>query len=149
MKTCLVEAPFSDAFIAQFVNISERVFGQSADQAWLDGLHWRLEKMPDVTVFTAEIDGVLIGYKAGYATHPNRYYSWLGGVDPDHRGQGIGRLLMDQQHAWLQSSRFKSVETHVAQDNAAMVQLNLNSGLAITGMFSKDGEANFIMKKNV
>lgn len=144
MKTHLIEAPFSDAFIAQFVDISQRVFEQSADQAWLDALHWRLEKMPDVTVFVAEVDGTLVGYKAGYATHPNRYYSWLGGVDPEFRGQGIGKLLMDQQHA---SSRFKSVETHVAQDNAAMVQLNLKSGLTITGMFSKEGEPNFIMKK--
>jgi GNAT superfamily N-acetyltransferase len=128
MKTHLIEAPFSDAFIAQFVDISERVFGQSADQAWLDALHWRLEKMPDVTVFVAEVDGTLVGY-------------------PEFRGQGIGKLLMDQQHAWLQPSPFKSVETHVAQDNAAMVQLNLKSGLTITGMFSKEGEPNFIMKK--
>ena len=149
MTTHLIEAPFSDAFIAQFVDISERVFDQSADQAWLDALHWRLEKMPDVTVFTADNEGALVGYKAGYATHPNRYYSWLGGVAPDCRGQGVGKLLMDEQHAWLQSTRFKTVETHVAQDNAAMVQLNLKSGLTITGMFSKDGELNFIMKKKV
>ncbi len=147
MKTRLVEAPFSETFIAQFVALSERIFQQSADRAWLDRLQWRLEKMPDVTIFVAEVDSEWIAYKAGYATHFNRYYSWLGGVSPSLRGKKIGKALMDQQHNWLQSSRFKSVETHVAQDNKAMVRLSLKSGLSIVGMFSKDGEPNFIMKK--
>ena len=143
----LIEAPFSKTFSSEFTHVTKVIFGDDAAQDWLDSLKWRLEKMPDVTVFMAKIDSRPVGFKAGYATAHDRYYSWLGGVDPDFRRRGIATKLMAQQHGWLRKSRFKLLETHVEQDNTAMVQLNLNNGLAITGFFLKDGRPNFVMQK--
>ncbi len=144
----LSEAPFSDTFISEFVDLVQRVFGDEADKEWLDSLKWRLEEMPDVTVFLAEKESLLIGFKVGYAATDRRYYSWLGGIDPNFRKQGVAKKLMTQQHEWLCNSRFQIIETHVAQKNKAMIQLNLDSGLAITGMFMKKNEPNFIMQKS-
>lgn len=126
-----------------------RIFGETADKDWLASRRWRLENMPDVTVFVEERDSRLIGYKAGYAMTDTRYYSWLGGVDPAFRRQGIARRLMHRQHEWLGRSRFRLIETHVAQDNKAMVRLNLDSGLDITGFFLKDGKPYYVMQKEV
>ncbi|MFE1243145.1 GNAT family N-acetyltransferase [Fictibacillus sp. NPDC058756] len=40
-------------------------------------------------------DGNVIGYKMGYESDKRKFYSWLGGVDSQHRGQGIAAKLMN------------------------------------------------------
>ena len=146
MLTRLSEAPFSETFASKFRELTKRIFGAAADESWLDSLKWRLERMPDVSVFVAETDSKWTGFKAGYAIAQDRYYSWLGGVDPDFRKQGVAKELMNQQHIWLRGSRFQLLETHVEQDNDAMIQLNLQSGFNITGLFLKDGKPYFVMQ---
>ena len=149
MTINLFEAPFSNTFIAEFMRVTKIIFRSDADKDWIDSLKWRLEQMPDVTIFAIEIDSYIIGFKAGYATAYDRYYSWLGGIDPNFRKQGMATKLMNQQHEWLYKSRFQLLETHVEQNNKVMVQLNLKSGFAITGFFLKDSKANFVMQKNI
>ena len=103
--------------------------------------------MPDVTVFTMYDANRLFGYKAGYASAHDRYYSWLGAVDPDFQRQGIARRLMQAQHHWLDASRFTLLETQVARTNKAMLELNLSSGFQISGEFSKKVEPYLILEK--
>ena len=105
--------------------------------------------MPDVTVFIAGDESRLIGFKAGYATAHNRYYSWLGGIDPDFRRQGIAKQLMNQQHDWLHESRFRLLETHVEQTNKVMIQLNLDAGFTVAGHFLKAGKPTSVMERNI
>ncbi|HIG40634.1 MAG: GNAT family N-acetyltransferase [bacterium] len=137
--------PFSESFLGELLRIFQLVFPAGRR----DYLMWRLENMPNVTVFTSAYGKHLTGFKAGYAFTESRYYSWLGGVDTVYRNQGIAKKLMSQQHRWLLGSVYSLVETHVEQSNKAMVQLNHNSGLVITGHFVKDGKPNYIMQKNV
>ena len=105
--------------------------------------------MPDVTVFTMFNADNLIGYKAGYATGYDRYYSWLGAVHPDFQRQGIARRLMQAQHNWLSASRFTLLETQVSESNKAMLELNLSGGFQISGEFSKKGEPYLILEMTV
>lgn len=136
-------APVSAADLATLTALARRVFGEDDPEA----MAWRFANMPDVSVFLVSVDGEPVGFKAGYAATMNRYYSWLGGIDPSYRGQGIAGALMERQHAWLASTRFTMVETHVRQANDAMVALNMKHGLRVTGMFVKRGEPNFIMQR--
>jgi ribosomal protein S18 acetylase RimI-like enzyme len=145
----LFEPPFSDEFVKEFIALTQKIFDRNADEAWLGSLKWRLENMPDLCVLVAQIDGQMVGYKAGYATAYDRYYSWLGGVHPDYRRQGIARDLMNSQHNWLKSSRFNLIETHMAQNNKNMIELNQKCGLIITGMFMNDEKPYFIMRKKI
>lgn len=85
------EASFSEAFLSDFRQLTATIFEDSADQDWLDSLQWRLQNMPNATVFIAEDAGKLIGYQVGYATACNRYYNWLSGVIPEYRRQGSNR----------------------------------------------------------
>ena len=149
MDIQLHQAPFDPAFTTQFISLSKTAFGTDATQTWINGLNWRLENMPDVTVFAMFHDDSLIGYKAGYASAFDRYYSWLGAVHPDHTRQGIARRLMQAQHDWLTASRFTLLETQVAKSNDAMLDLNLSSGFQISGEFSKRGEPYLILEKAV
>ena len=147
MNLQLIQTPLNETFVAQFVSLTQRAFKNEASQNWINGLNWRLENMPDVTIFTMFQEDHLVGYKAGYASAYDRYYSWLGAVDPKFQRQGIARRLMQAQHHWLDASRFTLLETQVAQANKAMLELNLFGGFQISGEFSKKGEPYFVMEK--
>jgi ribosomal protein S18 acetylase RimI-like enzyme len=108
-----------------------------------------MANMPDLSLFQALTSGNLVGFKAVYAVTENRYYSWLGGVHPDFLRRGIATLLMQEQHEWLRQSAYDVEETHVRQDNSAMIALNLKYGFDITGMFMKAAEPNYIMQLKV
>ncbi len=45
-------------------------------------------------------NGSLVGFKLGYCRRPQLHYSWLGGVHPEARRQGLARKLMIHQHEW-------------------------------------------------
>lgn len=139
--------PFSKDFLSDFTHLAKAVFGDEADQEWLAALNWRLENMPDATVFTAHQDDRIIGFKAGYASAYDRYYSWLGGTLPDFRKQGIGSKLMDAQHRWIEQSRFGVLDTHVEQNNKPMISLNEKFGFSVIGSFVKSGKDNLILQK--
>ena len=82
--------------------------------------------MPAVSVFLLRDEaGMPIAFKAGFACAQRKYYSWLGGVHPAHRGRGLAGLLMLQQHRWLAGQGYILVETSTQRDNSAMSQLNL------------------------
>ncbi len=145
----LLQPPFSATRLEGFRQITASVFAEDASPDWLSSLAWRLENMPDVTIFHAEEDGKPVGFKAGYASAHTRYYSWLGGIVPGFRRRGLARALMEAQHAWLLASRFNQVECHVDQDNTAMIELNVKSGMTVAGSFLKDGHPTIILQKDV
>ena len=149
MDLRLLQTPFSETFAAEFISLTELAFQNEASQNWTNGLNWRLQNMPDVTVFAMFNADNLIGYKAGYATGYDRYYSWLGAVHPDFQRQGIARRLMQAQHNWLSASRFTLLETQVSESNKAMLELNLSGGFQISGEFSKKGEPYLILEMTV
>ena len=130
-----VEAPLEEALVSEILDIAERVFGTIN----ADDIRWRLARMPTLTAFCARTEGRLCGFKIGYAVTSRRYYSWLGGVDPDHRRKGIAAELMARQHDWAFGSGFEVIETEVLQDNHAMQQLNEACGFRASGMrFDKE-----------
>ena len=131
-----------DVLFDSLLDLSKLVFGKTRREY----LRWRIDNQPDLTLFVARRDGELIGFKAGYAVTENRYYSWLGGVSTAFRRQGIASELMAAQHHWVRHSDYSVLETHVTQNNAAMVALNLRFGFSITGMFMKGADANYIMQ---
>ena len=81
--------------------------------------------MPDVSALLAIAAGSIVGYKVGYAKSQRKYYSWLGGVDPEFRRRGIASELMQRQHEWIAARGYTVVETAADQNNTAMAQVNL------------------------
>jgi ribosomal protein S18 acetylase RimI-like enzyme len=145
----LYSKPFTEAFFLDFRQLTVAIFGDRADSGWLDSLPWRLENMPDATVFIAEENSRFIGYQAGYAMSHNRYYNWLSGVAPEYRRRGIAKRLMSHQHDWLEKSRYQSLETHIEQHNTPMIQLALDCRFSVSGFFEKDDYPYIIMHKRV
>ena len=126
--------PFGDALVDELRGLATRILG-SVERFELT---WRLANMPDVTIHVARATDGIVGFKIGYGISPTRYYSWLGGVDPEHRRPGIARRMMEAQHAWVQESRYQSIETNLIQDNSAMLALNLQGGFRGNGFHTRD-----------
>ena len=61
-----------------------RIF-EDADLAFF---HERMSEKQDLLTVLAYEDAQLVGFKIGYSYKPGVYYSWLGGVDPDHPQPG-------------------------------------------------------------
>ncbi len=135
--------PLSAGDMERLIDLAGQVF----DEVKPDAIQWRLSRMPEVTLFVAVDDDRWVGFKAGYAATPGRYYSWLGGVDPAYRNRGIAGALMQAQHDWVAASQFEIVETHVRQANDAMVAINMKHGMRVTGFFMKSDGPNFMMQR--
>lgn len=142
----LIEPPISDEFIYDLVDLNERIFGGGQ---FPEGIKWRLKNMPNISVFVAVQNGIYIGCKAGYAITIDKYNSCLGGVDPACRKNGIGKELMEAQHTWVKESGFRFIETHVAQSNQNMINLNLKCGMSVAGMFLKNDKPFLLMTKTL
>lgn len=77
--------------------------------------------------------GRLVGFKLGYRRGAGLFYSWLGGIHPDVRRQGLARRLMTAQHDWARGRGYRSVETRTRASNNPMIILNLESGFYVAG----------------
>ena len=120
--------PFTDSQFEELAQLSAVVFpGPAIDH------RWRLSRMPDPSLFAAHDGKRLIGFKAGYAITKHRYYSWLGGVQPAWRQQGIAAQLGHAQHRWLADRGYTTVETASRAENHAMARLNLTLGFSVEG----------------
>ncbi len=142
----LIEPHFSDEFVQNFIELNELIF--VGDQ-FAEGIKWRMNNMPRTSIFIAKDDDKMIAFKAGYAITINKYNSWLGGVDPKYRKRGIAKELMIEQHHWLKVQGFSEVETHLSQNNTAMINLNQKCGMQITGLYMNDEKPYFIMRKKI
>lgn len=135
-------APFSPEFRERLSELIRLVFGRSDPVE----LAWRLSRLPDASVAVAHAHDDLVGFKVGYATMMTRYYSWLGGIHPDFRRQGIASRLMEAQHRWVREAGFSVVETAATPDNEAMLALNLRFGFTIIGRYARSGERVLLAK---
>jgi predicted GNAT superfamily acetyltransferase len=110
-----------------------------------DYLTARLPHMDAPSLMTARFpQGALAGIKLGYRRGTSLFYSWLGGVHPDARRQGVAAELMRLQHDWAKRQGFATVETRTRSANGAMLILNLRSGFLIRG-FEVDASGNEVV----
>ena len=140
----MLQAPFSRELVAELNALAALVF----DEPGFD-VSWRLSAMPVASVALARSGAALVGFKAGYAMTETKYYSWLGGVHPDARGQGIARRLMRLQHAWVRERGCALVETAASEENAAMTRLNLQEGFTVCGSRREPGRVQVLFLKTL
>lgn len=121
--------PYSAEFVEELVALNNLIF-RDIDPNYV---RWRLDNMPHTSTFYAESASGLTAYKIGYAMTQTKYYSWLGGVHPDHRREGLASELMKRQHNWAAEQGYQLIETSANKENVAMARLNLSHGFTICG----------------
>ncbi|MEO3682437.1 GNAT family N-acetyltransferase [Shewanella vesiculosa] len=74
-----------------------------------------------------------IAYKIGYEISNTEFYSWLGGVDPNYRKQGVATKLREQQELWALNHGYSAISVKSMNQYQAMLQLLISSGYQISG----------------
>lgn len=92
----------------------------------------RLSGVPHLLLL-AEVDGAMAGFKVGYARE-GAFYSWMGGVVPEFRRQGIAKLLADEQENWAKSKGFKYIRFKTRNYLKPMLIFALKNGFYITAV---------------
>jgi GNAT superfamily N-acetyltransferase len=116
----------------QIAELDEKIFGTSQ---LAEGAVVTKHKL---IAFVAFADEKIIGYKIGHERKPKHFYSWLGGVDPDFRGQGIAKELMQRQHAWCKDHGYIAIRTQTKNKWRSMLLLNIKAGFDIIGTYIDD-----------
>lgn len=110
-------------------NLSKEIFGDFDPNKFLH----KLKDQKNSTLFCFFFENELVGFKAGYETDVDRYYSWLGAVSKKHRRLGVAETLMQHQHDWAKSKNYIWIETKSDNRYKEMMALNLKSGFNIVG----------------
>lgn len=74
-----------------------------------------------------------MAYKLGYALDSNTFYSWLGAVAPECRGQGIAQALLNAQEAWVKAHSYLAIKVKSMNRFPAMLSLLIKNDYAIVG----------------
>ena len=100
----------------------------------------------------AEKDEELLGFKVGYQTNTaDVFYSWMGGVRPEFRKQGIADALADFQENWAREKGFQSVYFKTRNRFPAMISFGLSRGFKVMEVIPKGGVEDYrvVMRKGL
>ncbi|MFG0250366.1 MAG: GNAT family N-acetyltransferase [Phycisphaeraceae bacterium JB051] len=115
-----------------------------------DGLVSHLNHQHNILSCFAYDGDQLVGYKIGYQIRQYYFESWIGGVIPSHRRQGIASRLIKLQHQWCFEHGFHYVSTMTEGNNQAMIITNLKAGFGIIGtMHTRNQILIVIMEKHL
>ena len=68
-------------------------------------------------------DNTNLGFKTGYDRYQDgSFYSWLGGILPKYRRQGIATLLADYQESWAKENGFGLIRLKTQKKFSGMIQ---------------------------
>lgn len=135
--------PESD-LLNQILNLQENIFKDS------DTFVSRAQSKPKV-LFTVGIEkDEVVGYKIGYELESDSFYSWLGGVNVNHRNKGVASKLMIQQHLYLKEKGYRIVQTKTKNKWRNMLILNIKNGFDVIGTYTdSSGEPKIILEKRL
>ncbi|WP_417706557.1 GNAT family N-acetyltransferase [Rheinheimera aquimaris] len=85
-------------------------------------------------ILVAKLEGTLVGYKVGYQLTEETFYSWLGGVIPEHRKHGVATLLLNYQEKWVLNSGYKQIKVKSMNRFPGMLNLLISNGYEIVGI---------------
>lgn len=131
MKYETIEGIPSDDLLASLITLENVCF--LTPQYNIETLKYEMSSKKHITTIIARDKKEILGYKIGYERKNGEYYSWLGGVSPSARGQGIARKLMQLQHKLLKEIGYKRIRTQTGNEFRAMLILNLKSGFLVIG----------------
>ena len=108
----------------------------------------RLTGVPHL-ILVAFVAGRPAGFKVGYQRE-DYFYSWMGGILPDHRRRGVARALAEQQETWARERGYREVRFKTRNQHKGMLIFALRNGFDMIGFRPKpDPIANRILLRKV
>lgn len=110
----------------------------------------RIAEAEDLLTILAMEKGRIVGCKIGYKIAPEKFYSWIGGVDKNYRNKKIAHELMKRQHSRCIEKGCKIVQTKTKNSFKPMLILNLKSGFDITNVYRNSrNELKIVLEKDL
>lgn len=78
-------------------------------------------------------------FKLGYALDKDTFYSWLGGVLPAYRRDGVAQALLEAQETWAKEKGYKSISVKTRNSFPAMLMMLIKNGYQVIEL-EKKGE---------
>jgi ribosomal protein S18 acetylase RimI-like enzyme len=138
-------APIGTSIISDVWDLVQVCFDPRPDTAFYDRVNEKLRPF----VVVARNGKRAVGFKLGYERTPEEFYSWLGGVHPDFRRQGVATQLMLLQHQQCRKLGYKLVTTEALNENPAMLTLNLAHKFRIVGTRVDNRGLKILMTRNL
>jgi len=92
----------------------------------------------------------LIGFKIGYPYNENTFYSWIGGVLPKFRQQGVAKHMAYLQEQWAVQNKFEILKTKSMNRFKEMIILNFKNGFEITKVYTNSrGQTKIVFEKHL
>ncbi|WP_226673530.1 GNAT family N-acetyltransferase [Rossellomorea aquimaris] len=133
-----------DQVVNGLVTLHQSIFGAS------DDLITKMASKSEILIDMAMVGSKVIGYKLGYELDPHTFYSWLGGVDPEYRKQGIAAELMKRQHHTLKELGYAVVQTKTMNKWRSMLILNIKNGFDVIDTYTNEkGLHKIILEKKL
>jgi GNAT superfamily N-acetyltransferase len=149
--TIALKTGLSQEFIEQMHPIYQQAFGQIALSELQEKLSNRIASQAkgEVQIHTAFLDKQLVGFKIGYATNTNVFYSWLGAVAEQVRGFGIATSLLNAQHEHCRRQGYSVIHTKTLNHFRPMLLLNLKAGFEVVGTEASSRGLKILLEKRL
>lgn len=137
--------------IAECIKISENIPEFSGNQYHEDIYHQRLSNT-QFLILVAEQQQQAVGFKIGYDRyHDGSFYSWLGGVLPAHRKDGVASKLATEQEKWAINNGFSSIVLKTRNRFRNMLIFTLKNGFQIENIKIQENidDNRIILRKNL
>lgn len=109
----------------------------------LEKIRTRLEGRKSLVLLGRE-QGQVVAYKVGYAETEARFYSWIGGVLPEHRRACWATRLLHHQEEWCRSQGFREINVWTANRYRSMLIFLLKENYEI---YAVANDSKILMRK--
>jgi len=114
----------------------------------LDFFKERIHKKEDILMILCYQQKQLLGFKIGYRYNDIAFYSWVGGVLPENRGNGIAKQLAQLQEQKAIEKGYQALRTKSMNRFKPMMILNLKNGFDITNIYTNEvGQTKIVFEK--
>ncbi len=132
--------------LTQLLNLYKTIFEVNTNDYFVD----RIQNQTDLVFLIAYKEEIPVGFKIGYKQNSNTFYSWLGGVLPAYRQQGIAKVLAEHQEAIVLKKGYQKIATKSMNQYKAMLIFNLKNGFDITNFYTNElGEQKIVFEKKL
>ena len=133
----MVNVTIKQGSIEEVVNLSMQIpeFNEPHQH---DEYEKRLRGIPHL-IAIAYVENNPAGFKVGYQREDDgSFYSWMGGILPGFRRQGIAQMLADYQEDWARKQGYSKVKMKTRNRLKPMLYFALGNGFNITKVDSAE-----------